>query len=165
MILISVALILATFAPFIILNNSGKGEAKAISKKIKEIATREGLKFHLKESWGNSFIAIDRMQKVVLFAKATDRDVDIKRIDLIQVDKCTIHKKSKLERSHTGNTNVLQKLDLEITFLAHHKEACLLNFYDVDHAISEDYEMQRAEKWETVINEAVKTAVQEKKVA
>lgn len=164
-ILISILLILAIFIPFFVLNNSGKGGLKMISKKVKEIAKEDRLKFDLKESWGNSIIAIDKTQKVLVFSKIVNDGVIVEKIALDQVAKSTIHKKLVPERSNMGNSNVLQKLDLEITFSNHQKETLMLNFYDMDNSFAEDYEMQRAEKWNTVINEAAKAASTEKKVA
>ena len=164
-ILISILLIMAVFVPFFILNNSGKGEAKLISKKIKEIVKEDRLKFDVKESWGNTFIAIDRAKKIIVFSKTVKDEVTAEKIALDQVEKSTIQKRLKLEKTHTGNANVLQNLDLEIVFSGHQKEVVLLNFYDAENTYAEDYEMQRAEKWNTVINEAIKALSIEKRVA
>lgn len=164
-ILISILLILAIFVPFFILNSSGKGGLKAISKKIKEIAKEGHLKFDLKERWADSIIAIDRTKKILVFAKMVNDEAVVEKIDLEQVSKSAIQRKLLPEKSNTGNSNVLQRLDLEITFLGNEKKAKLLNFYDIDSSFTEDYEMQRAEKWNTVINEAVKSVSKEKKVA
>ena len=136
-----------------------------ISKKIKEIAKEDRLKFDLKESWGNSIIAIDKTQKVLVFSKIVNDGVIVEKIALDEVGKSTIQKKLVPERSNTGNSNVLQKLNLEITFSNHQKETLVLNFYDIDDSYAEDYEMQRAEKWNTVINETAKAASIGKKVA
>lgn len=136
-----------------------------ISKKVKEIAKTDQLKFDLKEGWGCSFIAIDRTKKILLFSKIVNGEVLIEKIGLDQVEKSTIHKKIKSERSGSSHVNILQKLDLEITFLASQSKAVSFNFYDAEDSYSEDYEMQRAEKWETVINEAVKAMSTARKVA
>lgn len=164
-ILISLLLVLAVFVPFFILNSSGKGGIKLISKKVKEIAKADRLKFDLKEGWACSFIAIDRTQKILVFSKVVNGEVLLEKIALDQVEKSTIQKKVRLEKTNTGNANVLQRLDLDITFLGHQKDAISLNFYDAEDTYTEDYEMQRAEKWETVINEAVKATSKERKVA
>src|SRR5690554_4107267 len=98
-ILISILLIMAVFVPFFILNNSGKGEAKLISKKIKEIVKEDRLKFDVKESWGNTFIAIDRAKKIIVFSKTVKDEVTVEKIALDQVEKSTIQKKLKLEKT------------------------------------------------------------------
>ncbi|HLT51059.1 MAG TPA: hypothetical protein VKZ93_03825 [Arenibacter sp.] len=164
-ILISILLVLAVFVPFFILNSSGKGASKLISKQVKQIVKGDRLKFDLKEGWGSSFIAIDRAQKTLLFAEVVNDEVVVEKIALDQVAKSAIQKKLKLEKTNMGNANVLQKLDLVITFSTGHNETLLLNFYNADNSYTEDYEMQRAEKWETIINEAVKAMALERKVA
>lgn len=164
-ILISLLLVLVVFVPFFILNSSGKSGIKLISKKVKEIAKEERLKFDLKEGWACSFIAIDRTQKILVFSKLVDGEVLLEKIALDQVEKSAIQKKVRLEKTNTGNANVLQRLDLSITFLGSQKEIISLNFYDAEDTYTEDYEMQRAEKWETVINEAIKAIPKERKVA
>lgn len=158
MIIISVLLVMAVVVPFLIFNFLGKGDSKIISNKVKQFSKEAHLKLDEKESWGNTFIAIDRTQKILVFSKIIKGEVTIKNIALDQVEKTNIQKNLKLVKTNTGKENVLQRLDLEIVFFAHHEKSLLLNFYDVDQVYTENYELKRAEKWSTLINEVVKTS-------
>ncbi|MCM4167512.1 hypothetical protein KCTC52924_00989 [Arenibacter antarcticus] len=158
MTLISVLLVLAVVIPFLVLNSSGKGEAKTIANRIKEFAKEAHLKFDQKESWGNRFIAIDKTRKILVFSRIVNGEVVINEVPMDQVEKSTIQKATKMVKTNSGKENVLQKLDLEITYFAHHEKALLLNFYDIDQIYTEDYELKRAEKWNVIINEVATTS-------
>ncbi|WP_229797257.1 hypothetical protein [Arenibacter certesii] len=165
MILISALLVLAVVIPFLILNSSGKGEAKTISKRIKEFAKESHLRLDVKEGWGNRFIAIDKTQKILVFSKMVNGEVVINEVALGQVEKASIQMSTKMMKSNSGKENVLQRLDVEITYFAHHEKPVLLNFYEIEQIYSEDYELKRAEKWKGLIEEVAKTATVGKKVA
>ena len=56
-------------------------------------------------------------------------------------------------------------MDLEISFLDHEREAKTLNFYDINSIYMEDYELVRAEKWSTAVNNTLKPNLKTAKVA
>ncbi|RAJ11611.1 hypothetical protein [Arenibacter echinorum] len=165
MLLVSALLVLCTIIPFVILNKSGKGDLKIMSKEIKNIMIESKLKFDLKESWGNSFIALDSNNKKLVFSKVFDGVVALENIDLNDVSKTKIIKKTYEIRSKNKKETVLEKLDLEISFLDHEKPTMTLNFYDINSIYMEDYELVRAEKWNTAITGALKTNIKRAQVA
>ena len=165
MLLISVLLVLCTVIPFVILNKSGKGDLKIMSKEIKNLVIESKLKFDLKESWGNSFIGLDSNNKKLIFSKVFDGVVALANIDLNEVSNVKIEKKTYELKSKNKRETVLEKLDLEISFLDHEKPAKILNFYDINSIYMEDYELVRAEKWNTAINGILKTNIKRAKVA
>ncbi|MDX1363601.1 MAG: hypothetical protein R3243_05265 [Arenibacter latericius] len=165
MIILSALLVLAVVIPFLILNSSGKGEAKTISNKIKEFAKDAHLSFDTKESWGNRFIGIDKSKKILVFASMKNGEVVINEVALGQVEKASIQMETKMVKTNSRKENVLQRLDVEITYFAHLDELLVLNFYTVEQIYGEDYELKRAEKWKALINEVAKTAIVGKKVA
>ena len=165
MLLVSVLLVLCTIIPFVILNKSGKGDLKIMSKEVKNLMIESKLKFDLKESWGNSFIALDSYNKKLIFSKVFDGVVALENIDLNEVSNVKIVKKTYQLKSKNKKETVLEKLDLEISFLDHEKPAKTLNFYDINSIYMEDYELVRAEKWNTAINGVLKTNIESAKVA
>ncbi|MCK0190944.1 hypothetical protein [Arenibacter sp. F20364] len=165
MLLVSALLVLCTIIPFVILNKSGKGDLKLMSKEIKNIMVQSKLKFDLKESWGNSFIGLDSNNKKLIFSKVFDGVVALENIDLNEVSNIKIVKKTYELRSKNKKETVLEKLDLEIGFLDHDKPIKALNFYDINSIYMEDYELVRAEKWSATINGAVATSLKSAKVA
>ena len=165
MLLVSALLVLCTIIPFVILNKSGKGDLKLMSKEIKNIMVQTKLKFDLKESWGNSFIGLDSNNKKLIFSKVFDGVVALENIDLNEVSNVKIVKKTYELRSKNKKETVLEKLDLEIGFLDHDKPTKTLNFYDINSIYMEDYELVRAEKWNTAITGVLKTNIKRDQVA
>jgi len=165
MLLVSVLLVLCTIVPFVILNKSGKGDLKIMSKEVKNLMIESNLKFDLKEKWGNSFIGLDSNNRKLVFSKVFDGVVALENIDLNEVSNVKIVKKTYELKSKNKKETVLEKLDLEISFLDHEKPAKTLNFYDINSIYMEDYELVRAEKWNTAINSAVKANIKRAKVA
>tara|TARA_R100000935_G_scaffold49630_1_gene75041 strand:- start:15070 stop:15660 length:591 start_codon:yes stop_codon:yes gene_type:complete len=165
MLLVSALLVLCTIIPFVILNKSGKGDLKLMSKEIKNLMVQTKLKFDLKESWGNSFIGLDSNNKKLIFSKVFDGVVALENIDLNEVSNVKIVKKTYELRSKNKKETVLEKLDLEIGFLDHDKPTKALNFYDINSIYMEDYELVRAEKWNTAITGVLKTNIKRDQVA
>lgn len=156
--LVSGLLVLSTFLPFVILNKSGKGDLKIMSKKIKDLVDGTNLKFDVKENWANSFIGIDTRNNTLVFSKVFDGAVAVDSIDLNDIRKSGIVKKTHIAKSKNKKETVLESLDLEIWFLDEKKENKILGFYDMDSIYVEDYEVRRAEKWNTLINDALSTS-------
>ena len=165
MLLVSVLLVLFTIVPFVILNKSGKGDLKIMNKEIKNLVLQAKLKFDLKESWGNSFIGLDATNKTLIFAKVFDGVVSVDNIDLNEVLNVKVIKKTHLVKSNNKKESVLERMDLEISFLDDHREPKVLNFYDIESVYIEDYELRRAEKWNAAINGAVATSLKNARVA
>ncbi|TQO38550.1 hypothetical protein GQ41_3201 [Arenibacter algicola] len=165
MLLVSALLVLCTIIPFVILNKSGKGDLKLMSKEIKNLMVQSKLKFDLKESWGNSFIGLDSNNKKLIFSKVFDGVVALENIDLNEVSNVKIVKKTYELRSKNKKETVLEKLDLEIGFLDLDKPTKALNFYDINSIYMEDYELVRAEKWNTAITGVLKTNIKRDQVA
>lgn len=165
MILVSTLLVLCTVIPFVILNKSGKGDLKIMSNEIKKLMVQSQLKFDLKESWGNSFIGLDSNNRRLIFSKVFDGVVALENIDLEEVSNAKIIKKTQVVKSNNRKETVLEKLDLEIGFIDHEKEVKMLNFYDINSIYMEDYELVRAEKWNTAVNNILKRDFKTAKVA
>lgn len=163
--LLSVLLVLATVTPFLILNYSGKGEAKILTKKADSLKKELNLKFSLKERWGNSFIGLDVDQNTLVFMKVYDGVVATEIIDLATVGKSEIIKLDKVDRNANGKEVVLEKLDLRIAFFDMGKPDKLLNFYDLEDVYLEDYELRRAEKWNAAIANAIVSSLHREQVA
>lgn len=163
--LVSGLLVLCTVLPFVILNKSGKGDLKIMSKEVKKLMIESKLKFNLKESWGNSFIGLDADNKRLVFSKVFDGVVALENIDLNDVLNAKIVKKTRMVKSKDKKETVLEKLDLEISFLDEQKAPKTLNFYDLESIYIEDYELRRSEKWNAAINGTVATSFKSAKVA
>ncbi len=165
MLLVSALLVLCTIIPFVVLNKSGKGDLKIMSKEIKNLMVQSKLKLDLKESWGNTFIGLDSENKKLVFSKVFDGIVALENIDLNTVSNVKIVKKTHVVKSKNKKELVLEKLDLEISFLDTELAAKTLNFYDINSIYMEDYELVRAEKWNAAIHTVIKSNIGSAKVA
>lgn len=165
MLLVSALLVLGTIIPFVVLNKSGKGDLKIMSREVKDLMLRSKLKFDLKERWGNTFIGLDSASRKLVFSKVFDGIVVLENIDLNTVSSVKIIKKTHQVKSKNKRELVLEKLDLEIGFSEAGIAAKTLNFYDINCIYMEDYELARAEKWNAAIRRAIKSALASTKVA
>ena len=163
--LLSALLVLVTIIPFLILNYSGKGETKILTKKADSLKKEFNLKFSLKEKWGNSFIGLDKECNTLIFLKVFDGVVATEIIDLAAVGKSEIIKKDKVVRNANGKEVVLERLDLKLAFLDTDIPDKLLNFYDLEDVYLEDYELRRAEKWNAAIANTLVPSLQREQVA
>ena len=131
----------------------GKNNARKKEKLFKDAVKNDDLHFTTKEQWNNNFIGIDESKNILVFIKLINQETSILKIDLKRLKSCQINKKTRdFKREHRMETE-LQALDLELSFLLKN-EITTLNFYDINDQLSEDFEMKRAEKWQTIIQQS-----------
>ncbi|MEB8327900.1 hypothetical protein OO009_00910 [Flavobacteriaceae bacterium KMM 6897] len=117
------------------------------------------------ENWGNTFIGIDKEQKKILYMKFLEAQPTIHLIELSKIQACEIDSKVATVKTKIKKETILQKLNLKITFLNAKNVEAILNFYDAEEIYAEDFEMARAEKWNTIIKENSNTKSSGKKAA
>jgi hypothetical protein len=151
LLIVSIILVSSVFLPFFLIDRSGKSAAGHRKKLFKLAIAKNKLALSDQETWGKSFIGIDRNQRKLLFMNVEGKEQVEKLIDLNNIRDCkinTIYKKSTVKNHHE---TILLKLDLELHYFKSAKVE-VLNFYDIDAPYKEDYEMIRAEKWKAIIN-------------
>ncbi len=150
---LDILIVTTIFLPFILLARLGKKSKRKLYKQFKDSAQKNGLIISEKEFWANAYIGIDCEKKVLLFIRSEDGSLDEKLIDLNKVKECKVI--TSVENIRTKNTKqgILEKVGLQIYFTGKDTTMDLLNFYDYNRIYSEDFEVQRAEKWKKTINE------------
>lgn len=138
------------FAWFMLL---GKYNTKKIENKFKDAIKRVNLNFNIKEQWNNKLIGIDTSKNMLIFMKLIDQEVSVIQIDLNQIKSCHINKQTKEVKKEKKTETELQSLDLELSFLLK-SEITTLNLYDINDQLSEYFEMNRAEKWQRLIEQS-----------
>ncbi|SHJ71441.1 hypothetical protein SAMN04487911_1326 [Arenibacter nanhaiticus] len=165
LLLISGILVLCTFLPFLLFNKAGKSDIKLMSKQFKQMAEKGNLKLDVKENWGNSMIGIDKVQNKLVFSKIKDGEPFTQMISINEIDKCEIITKTKLVRTNSKRESVLEKLHLELSFIAQDKNNLVLGFYDNQDIYGEDFELKRAQKWSELITAGLDLNTARKAVA
>lgn len=150
MIILTTVFSIFPFAWFILL---GKYNTKKIENKFKEAIERENLNFSTIEQWNYTLIGIDASKNILMFMKLIDQEISIIKIDLNHIKGCHINKQTREVKKDKKMETELQSLDLELSFLMK-SEITTLNLYDINEQLSEYFEVKRAEKWQTSIEQS-----------
>lgn len=135
------------FFIFIGKNNTSKKE-----KLFKNTIRNENVSLSETEQWHNNFIGFDDYQNILVFMQLINEEVSLLKIDLNQIKSCQINKKIKDVKRENKMHTELQSLDLELLFLKKDKISTL-NLYDVNSEFTQDSEIERAEKWQKLIQQ------------
>ncbi len=150
MIIFTTLFCILPFAWFMLL---GKYNTKKIENKFKDAIKRVNLNFNIKEQWNNKLIGIDTSKNILIYMKLIDQEVSVIQIDLNQIKSGHINKQTKEVKKEKKTETELQSLDLELSFLLK-SEITTLNLYDINDQLSEYFEMNRAEKWQRLIEQS-----------
>ena len=138
-------------------NNSKKNE-----KLFKDVIKRENVSLNTKEQWNNNFIGIDESKNILMFIKLINQEATSLKIDLNQLKSCQINRKTRDYKKEKKVETELQSLDLELILK---NETVTIHFYNMNDQFSEDMEMNRAEKWQTLIEQSKLKSISHKKAA
>lgn len=148
--LVTLVITLLGVLPFFWFMYIGKNATLKHKKMLAGIIESENLTLNQKEQWNNNLIGIDETKKVLLFLKLATSENQITKIDLHDIKSCRINKITRDFKKDKKIESELQMLNLDLTF-ASRKPDVTLNFYDIKDNFSEEFEMKRVEKWETLI--------------
>ena len=140
----------------------GKINSNKNDKLFKDVIKREKMSFNTKEQWNNNFIGIDESKNILMFIKLINQETSFSKIDLNKLKSCQINRKTMDLKKEKKTESKLQSLDLELIMKS---DTITLHFYDTNDQFSEDMEMKRAEKWQTLIEQSKFTTISLKKAA
>lgn len=146
----TILMIVLGILPFIWFTYLGKKVSGKSKNIINDLLKKEDFNFNQKELWNHNFIGIDEVKNKLLFIKLSSGENSIERINLNEVKSCQINKTTRDYKREKKMESELQTLSLELTFIVG-KPKMILNFYDINDSLSEDFEMKRAEKWQQII--------------
>lgn len=154
--IIGLFLLSICFLPIVWFHVSRNRKQKRVTREFMELGEKFGLKISEFDTWNtNYFIGIDHASNTVLyFRKQLNTDIT-ERIDLNKVSKCSKVNSTVAVNSPSGKSNVLQRLQLEITYRAA-SSSKYLEFYDADKTTSVSDEMILIDKWVSLLNKRVK---------
>ena len=148
--LVTLVITLLGVLPFFWFMYIGKNADRKHKKVLEELIKGENLILNQKEQWNNNLIGIDETKKSLLFVKFAGSEKLITKIDLHDLKSCHINKITRDFKKDKKMESELQTLNLDLAFVSR-KPDVTLNFYEIKDNFSEEFEMNRAEKWETLI--------------
>lgn len=152
LIFISVLLILSVFFPLFLFIYNGFKNTSNIKKRMNSLIKNNGISYAEKEIWHNNFIGISNDKTKITYVHFNADQPKISTIDLTEIKECHILKSQFKERDKIIR---LQNLDLEFIYKTSNKPQEIINFFNLDEDLSEDYELQRIEKWHKLIFNAI----------
>ena len=159
---ITTIIVILSILPFIWFTYIGKKESNKSKKAINDVLKKEQMSFQKKDYWNHNFIGIDETKHNLVFIKTKPSDTIVYNINLNDLKSCLIHKDTRDFKREKKMESELQRLELELMFNSKRPNV-ILNFYDIADHLSEEFEMQRAEKWQQLIlNSANKSLITER---
>ena len=148
LILISILLILSVFFPLFLFIYNGFKNTSNIKKRMNSIIKNIGISYAEKEIWHHNFIGISNDKTKITYVHFKTDQPTISTIDLTEIKECHILKSQVKEKEKVIR---LKNLDLEFIYKASNKPNVIINFFNLDEDLSEDYELKRVEKWQQII--------------
>ena len=153
LIFISTVLVLSVFLPFLLFVYNGAKNTVSVKKQAEATIRGNGLVYKIKEVWRKNFIGISTDSKAITHIKFnSDKSKTINDINLNEVKACNIIKNYN---QGANKSLLLKSLALEFVYKSSNKPNTLIAFFDVDDDLTEDFELQRIEKWQALIKNAI----------
>jgi hypothetical protein len=155
--IILLGIVLIVVLPFVIINMRKKMWARKFHQYFLDLARKERLEFSKHEIWHKNYaIALDSINKKLLYLKKDNSETVSRVVDLRQVGKCVIDKTDILDVKRDGTNPDSYKLDLILDHRNGTNTELVLEFYNNASfmPVREDYEHIR--KWQEIITEHIK---------
>lgn len=154
--IIGAIILIAVFGIIYYMHKVQKSKENKYAKAFLELAAKENIAIDQHEFWNNIYaIGIDKQSKKVLYRKKKDDKEQIALIDLNEVDKCKKVEKSRMIKTPSGSSKVIDRLDLVFVY-KNSKSEKALEFYNGDESLSLRGEVPLIDKWNEIINAALK---------
>jgi len=148
LIIISTLLTFSVFFPLFLFIYNGFKNTSNIKHRIESLIKNNGIIYTTKETWHHNFIGISNDNTKLTYVHFNTDEPKIGTIDLTEIKECHILKSQVKEKEKIIR---LKNLDLEFIYKASNKPNVIINFFNLDEDLSEDYELKRVEKWQQII--------------
>jgi len=136
------------FFPLFLFIYNGFKNTSNIKHRIESLIKNNGIIYTAKETWHHNFIGISNDNTKLTYVHFNTDEPKISTIDLTEIKECHILKSQVKEKEKIIR---LKNLDLEFIYKASNKPNVIINFFNLDEDLSEDYELKRVEKWQQII--------------
>ncbi|MBP0905618.1 hypothetical protein ACFSKN_10455 [Mariniflexile gromovii] len=151
-VILSIILTLCVFLPFLYFILNGTKNTVSIKKNINAVLKDSGIIYSLKEIWRKNFIGLSNDHKILTNIYFESGKPVISNINIEDIKQCHVIKNYNYDKKKiTG----LKDLYLELSFKSTNKPNLIIKFFNVDDDLAEDFELQRIEKWHSLISDAI----------
>ena len=164
---ITVVMILTTLfclLPYVWFIMVGQINTKKKETQFTNIVKALQLSFTEKEQWNHNLMGYDKGQNTLTFIKLMNEEYKAVTIQLKQLKSCQIQIKTQALINDKKRASKLLTLDLEL-LMKTNEAPIILNFYNYQEEFTEDLELKRAQKWETLIEQAQLNTIEPPKAA
>ncbi|WP_405326258.1 hypothetical protein [Leeuwenhoekiella sp. LLG6367-2.1] len=158
---IVVGLVAVPYALFILF---GSGNSKKIEKQIKEEAKKNNLNINHSEKWSSRYLSLDTVANKLLFSKTRGEELEHQHIDLNTITRIVTLEDRTSKRIDGKMHDTLEKLSLEF-ISKENAQPIVINFYDSTLDATQNYEMNRVNKWKELIEKQLKLSAKHSKAA
>ncbi|MCF7559696.1 hypothetical protein L3X39_03530 [Sabulilitoribacter multivorans] len=148
LIIVSSILTLSVFVPFFLFIINGTHNTSNTKKHINYLLKDNGVVYSAKEIWRKNFLGISNDKKILTYLNSNQTKSIIKNINLEDIKQCNILKSYHKDRDKIVR---LKSSSLELVFKSSAKQNITIPFFNIDDDLSEDYEIERIEKWHKLI--------------
>ncbi|MDT0689978.1 hypothetical protein RM549_09300 [Salegentibacter sp. F188] len=142
-ILISSALAIICFLPFILLPLFESKEEKKLKNKFKEEALRLGLNISYELSWNTNLTGIDILKKQFLFVQKSDLGFRVNHVDLSNVSQIKMVTQTVNVKQQGKLEEILSRIELEF-YNCNSLAPLIVTVFDHDLNYNQDYELKNA---------------------
>ncbi|WP_100613805.1 hypothetical protein [Confluentibacter citreus] len=153
LVVISALLVLSVFVPFIIFIYNGAKNTMSVKKQSQLLIKNNGIVYRAKEIWRKNFIGISNDNKTLTYISFKQDKPIISNISLTDIKQCHIIK--SYNSNSANKVTSLKHIDLELVYKSAAKANVIINFFNLDEDLSEDFELQRIENWHAHIKNAI----------
>ena len=158
---IVVGLVAVPYALFILF---GSGNSKKIEKQIKEEAKKNNLNINHSEKWSSRYLSLDTVANKFLFSRTRGEELEHQHIDLNTITRIVVLEDRTSKRIDGKMHDTLEKLSLEF-ISKENAQSIVINFYDSTLDATQNYEMNRLNKWKELIEKQLKLNAKHSKAA
>jgi len=152
LVIISTLLVLCVLVPFILFIYNSSKTSGNIKKQSQLLLKTNGIVYGMTDIWRKNFIGISKDKKTLTSINFNKDVPSLNTISLADIKQCNLVKKYN---TNANKTQTLQNLDLELVSKSTAKPNLIINFFNLDQDIREDFESPRIEKWHQIIKSAL----------
>jgi len=143
------------FVPIYLLSRSGASKRKQRLSVLMAFSEKSGLRLSAKEAWNDCAIGIDAASKQVVYVKNAQDDQREVLIDLKDIARCSINNVSREVKSSGGTQRIIEQIELQFFHKKVEMKPVSIQFYDGKKQMQLSGELQLAEKWAALVNQAL----------
>ena len=145
----------------VLVNRKKKNKEKRFVQTLYDLAEKRNCKISEYDLWNNTLIGIDKGSHKLFFIRETEDNAIINEIDLFEIQKCKVINTSRIVNNKVSAQNVLDKLELSLTYRDSKKPETYLEFYNTNRDnLFMNGELSLIEKWSETVNKDIAGMVQ-----